>query len=191
VRIRDRRAVVVAMAWSIAVVVPVAGCGIMDGASSGSVDWMNRTCGVVAVMVTKDPVKDEPPSGEDTAAVRASMIDYLDKEIQFVEARLAEINGLGKAPMDGGDDVANVLRTKITEIRDGFRAAKQRIETADVNDEQAFVTGQDQAIEELKKVADKAEQAGKEINSTAKAHKSVDVSWNLADNCKALSDPTK
>lgn len=165
-------------------------CGLDDGEDQ-SVAWVDRACGIVATMIVEDPTVGDVPSGEDAASVKAGLREHLTKEIEFLDARLAEIDGLGRAPMDGGDNLVDTLRTTITRLRDGFRSARDRIDKADVDDPAAFQTSRDEVMAELREVTDRARTAGADINRTAKAHESVDTAWKRAKTCGLLSDPDR
>lgn len=165
------------------------GCGTASGGGGESVAWVDRACGVIATMIIEDPTRDDPPTGEGPSAVKEALESRLDREIGFLDARLAEVNALGGAPMDGGDELTGTLRRMITGMREGFTRARAGIAKADVDDPAAFAAAEEAVMAEFREVAGRAGAAGREINKTVGAHRSVEVAWNLAENCGALSGP--
>lgn len=184
-----RRSVVVAAITTMSLGT-LGACGLDDGEDQ-SVVWVDRACGIVGTMIVEDPTVGDVPSGGDAATVKAGLLEHLTKEIEFLDARLAEINDLGRAPMDGGDNLVDTLRTTVTQMSEGFRAAKDKIDKADIDDPAAFQASREEAMAELREVADRARTAGTEINRTAKAHEAVDTAWKRAKTCKVLSEPDR
>jgi hypothetical protein len=113
-------------------------------------------------------------------------VAFLGKNADRIDGYIKEIDNLGTAPMDGGDEVTAMLKTMLVGLRDAFTQAKNNISTAKSQGQNRYAAAVQSAGTDLQAAAEKAAQIGKEFDAKAKSIKAVDVAFNLADDCKKL-----
>jgi hypothetical protein len=105
--------------------------------SEQAVQWTDSVCGAL-VPVTESLAS--PPGFDLTApaAGRDAYLAYVAQARAATDQALDDIAAAGPAPVDGGQQVTEEVRSDVTELRDDLADARTQLEQADANDAAAI-----------------------------------------------------
>jgi hypothetical protein len=105
--------------------------------SEQAVQWTDSVCGAL-VPVTESLAS--PPGFDLTApaASRDAYLAYLAQAQAATDQALENIAAAGPAPVDGGEQVTEEVRSDVTELRDDLADARTQLEQADADNPAAI-----------------------------------------------------
>lgn len=105
--------------------------------SEQTVQWTDSVCGAL-VPVTESLAS--PPEFDLTApaATRDAYLTYLTQAQAATDQALENIAAAGPAPVDGGEQVTEEVRSDVTELRDDLADARSQLEQAGADDPAAI-----------------------------------------------------
>jgi hypothetical protein len=116
---------------------PAAAAPAMGPPSARAVAWTDSVCGAL-VPVVENLV--DPPGFDITApaATRDAFSAYLAQAQAAAGQALEDVTDAGAAPVDGGAEVAEEVRSDVIELRDDLADARSQVEQADPDDPAAI-----------------------------------------------------
>ncbi|WP_181782606.1 hypothetical protein [Pseudonocardia pini] len=107
----------------------LAGCG---GASEQeTVDWTNGLCSSYATFQQAALVGPAPASDLPTQARNLS--SYLGATATSLDRALTDLDGLGAAPVEGGDQAVTKFRDQLSRYRTAFQQARTQVDGLDLD----------------------------------------------------------
>jgi hypothetical protein len=106
----------------------LAGCGGTD--EQATVDWANGLCSSYATF--REAALVGPAPATDPEGQARSLATYLGDTATALDTSLTNLNGLGAAPVEGGDQAVTKFRDQLTRYRDAFRQAHTQVEGLDL-----------------------------------------------------------
>lgn len=105
------------------------GCG---GASEQeTVDWTNGLCSSYATF--REAALVGPAPASDPAAQARSLSTYLGNTASSLDTALTRLDGLGAAPVTGGDQAVTKFRDQLTRYRAAFQQARTQVDGLDLD----------------------------------------------------------
>jgi hypothetical protein len=105
--------------------------------SEQAVQWTDSVCGAL-VPVTESLANSPGFDLTAPAASRDAYLAYLAQAQAATDRALENIAAAGPAPVDGGQQVTEEVRSDVTELRDDLADARTQLEQADANDPAAI-----------------------------------------------------
>jgi hypothetical protein len=111
--------------------------GDATAVSQQTVQWTDSVCSAL-VPVTESLAS--PPGFDLTApaATRDAYLAYLTQAQTATDQALESITAAGAAPVDGGEQVTEEVRSDVTELRDDLADARTQLEQADADNPAAI-----------------------------------------------------
>ena len=110
-----------------------------EGPGSDPVAWVDRVCAAVlsfAVPATSAP---DFSGSNDLPAVQRTVSDYLGGVVAGVQQGRAQLDTVGRAPVQGGDEAIGRAETAMQVLEQDFTGAKTAIDTADPGNRDSFM----------------------------------------------------
>ncbi|MCF7551627.1 hypothetical protein [Pseudonocardia sp. WMMC193] len=107
----------------------VAGCGGAD--EQATIDWTNGLCGSYATF--REAALVGPAPATDPEGQARSLATYLGDTASALDTSLADLDGLGASPVEGGDQAVTKFRDQLTRYRDAFRQAHTQVQGLDLD----------------------------------------------------------
>jgi len=119
-----------ALVAALAVVVSMAGCGSSSGDGSGdAVAFTDKICGsFIPFLQTASKPPNVSPS--DPIAASKALSTYLGDAVTAVDKAITGLDGAGKSPVAGGDELVSKTKTALGQIRTAFGDAKATLDSA-------------------------------------------------------------
>lgn len=124
-----RRRTVGALAATTAVVVSMAGCGTSTGGSGDAVAFTDQICGSFIGLVV---IASRPPdvSSSDPLAARKALSGYLRDGVGSVNQAITLLDGAGKSPVAGGDELVAKAKASLAKTRTTFDKLRATLDSA-------------------------------------------------------------
>jgi hypothetical protein len=102
-------------------------------AGEATVAWTGTVCSAVAPVVE---TLRTPPAVDftDAAATREAYLAYIDATLQDAEQAVQQVQGAGAPPVEGGDELAQEVRSQVEDLTEDLTQARVQLERADPND---------------------------------------------------------
>jgi hypothetical protein len=110
-----------------------------DGPGSDPVAWNDRVCGAVLTFLVPATSPPDFAATGDLPAVQRTFSDYLGGVIGGVQQGRVQLDAVGRAPQTAGDEAVGRAISALQVIEQDYVAAKNAVDTADVNNPQAFM----------------------------------------------------
>jgi hypothetical protein len=112
---------------------PTAGAPTAAAPTPEAVQWTDSVCGALIPVVE---TLGDPPEFDITvpAATRDAFAAYLTQAQTATDQALQDVTEAGAAPVNGGEEIAENVRSDITELRDDLDEARGQLEQTDPND---------------------------------------------------------
>jgi hypothetical protein len=102
-----------------------------------TVGWAGRVCRAVSPVV--NTLRMPPPVRfTDAAATRQDYLDYLDSAARQAQQAVQEIDAAGAPPVEGGEALADEVRSQVGDLQQDLAQARSQVETADPGDPAAL-----------------------------------------------------
>lgn len=102
-----------------------------EGPGSDPVVWVDRVCSAVVAFAVPATKKPDFTANADLPAVQRTFSGYLGAVVAGVQQGRIELNGLGRPPVEAGDDVLGRVQSSLTFLEQDFTGAKATIDGAD------------------------------------------------------------
>jgi hypothetical protein len=110
-----------------------------EGPGSDPVAWSDRLCGAVLSFLVPATTPPDFAATGDLPAVQRTFSDHLGTVVAGVQQGRVQLGSVGRAPHAVGDEAVGRAITAMERIEQDYVSAKSAVDTADVNDPQAFV----------------------------------------------------
>jgi hypothetical protein len=102
-------------------------------ADEATIAWTGTVCGAVAPVV--ETLRTPPPVDfTNAAATREAYLAYIDATLQDAEQAVRQVQDAGAPPVDGGDELAQEVRSQVEDLTEDLTEARVQLERADPND---------------------------------------------------------
>lgn len=102
-------------------------------ADEATVAWTGTVCSAVAPVV--ETLRTPPPVDfTNAAATREAYLAYIDATLQDAEQAVQQVQGVGAPPVEGGDELAQEVRSQVEDLTQDLTEARVQLERADPTD---------------------------------------------------------
>ena len=146
---------VAALALSGGCTTSVSGAASADSAAveQGAVAWVDQICGSLLPYVKAAVSPPNPAAARDAASLVRDINDWLTESEESAGSAISGMTAAGPAPIAGGDEVVQRLRSSLETMQASFRDARTRIERVDINDRQELQREVPAAVESVERLA--------------------------------------
>lgn len=100
---------------------------------AATIAWTGTVCGAIAPAV--ETLRTPPPIDfTNAAATREAYLNYIDATRQEAEQAVQQIQDAGAPPVEGGDELANEVRTQVEDLTEDLTEARAQLERTDPSD---------------------------------------------------------
>jgi hypothetical protein len=110
-----------------------------DGPGSDPVAWADRACAAVLSFAVPATAAPDFSSSNDLPAVQRTVSDYLGGVVAGVQQGRAQLDAVGQAPAQGGDDAIGRAGSAMQVLEQDFAGAKTAMDAADPNNRESFM----------------------------------------------------
>ncbi|MDQ3764187.1 MAG: hypothetical protein M3460_22175 [Actinomycetota bacterium] len=145
-----------------------------------TVRWTDSVCSALVPVVDR---LGAPPAFDLTApaATRQAYSTYLAEAQAAAERALESVSAAGSPPVEGGEQIANEVRSDIAELRDDLADARTQVDQADPNNAVAFGRAVVAASNVLGALANNAQALG-----ALDGNPRLDAAFEQAQSCQQL-----
>src|SRR4051794_5758236 len=111
-----------------------------EGPGSDPVLWVDRVCG--ALLKFTGPALAQPQFGDaaDLPTIKQKLTTYLDTIVKGLQESRTQLEQAGRSPVDGGDQAVAKINDVLTDLEKDITDAKAKVDSADPDNPQAFLT---------------------------------------------------
>ena len=152
-----------------------------EGPGSDPVLWVDRVCG--SLLQFTRPALAQPQFGDspDLPSIKQKLSTYLDGIMAGLQQSRDQLGGVGRAPVGGGDEAVARIDDVLQKLQTDIGSAKQKVDSANPDDPQAFLATITDAENELGKIS--APDALSDLSTSPRLQKAA----AKAANCQQLS----
>ncbi|NMI01259.1 hypothetical protein [Pseudonocardia acidicola] len=123
-----------------------------EGPGSDPVKWMDGVC--TSLLTFTRPALKEPnfDGAADLPAIKKVLSDYLNTIILGVQQSRAQLGGVGRSPVTGGDETVTRINGVLSQLEKDIGTAKTKVDAADPNNPAAFQAALTDAQATLQKI---------------------------------------
>lgn len=152
-----------------------------DGPGSDPVLWVDRVCG--SLLTFTGPALAQPQFGDspDLGGIKQKLSDYLNTIVTGLQQSRTQLGQAGRSPVGGGDEAVSRINEVLVKLETDINAAKQKVDSADPRNPEAFVTTITEAENQLGQIT--APDALADLSASPRLQKAA----AKAANCQQLS----
>jgi hypothetical protein len=111
-----------------------------EGPGSDPVMWADRACTAVLSFAVPATAAPDFSASNDLPAVQRTVSDYLGGVVAGVQQGRAQLEAVGRAPVQGGDEAIGRAESAMQFLEQDFTGAKATMDTADPTNRESFLT---------------------------------------------------
>ena len=152
-----------------------------EGPGSDPVLWVDRVCG--SLLAFTGPALSQPQFGDapDLPGIKKKLSDYLNGIMDGLQKSRDQLKAVGRSPVGSGDQAVSRIDDVLEKLQSDIGAAKDKVDSADPGDPQAFLATITDAETQLGKIS--APDALADLSASPRLQKAA----AKAANCQQLS----
>jgi hypothetical protein len=146
---------VAALALSGGCTTSVSGAAAADSAAAeqGTVAWVDQICGSLLPYVKAAVSPPKPTEAPDAATLVRDIDNWLSASEEGAASAISGMAAAGPAPIAGGDEIVDRLKSTLATMQASFRDARTRIERVDIKNRQELQREVPAAVDSVKRLA--------------------------------------